>query len=68
MKVIERETMIGRRVTKPDALDKATGRTRYVNDLVLPRMLYAKVYRSERTHARLKRVDVDRARGVRSRC
>ncbi len=38
-KVIERRTVIGERVAKLDAPDKVTGRTRFVNDLVLPRML-----------------------------
>ena len=36
---IEKSTLIGRSVPKPDAPDKAIGRTRYINDLVLPRML-----------------------------
>ena len=37
--VFEKKTVIGKRVTKPDAPDKATGRTIYINDMVLPRML-----------------------------
>ena len=39
-KVYEKETIIGKRVTKPDAPDKATGKTIYINDMVLPRMLF----------------------------
>ena len=37
--VIEKQSLIGKRVPKPDGPDKAVGRTRYVNDMELPRML-----------------------------
>ena len=34
-----KQTLIGTRVKKPDAPDKAIGKTRYINDMVLPQML-----------------------------
>ena len=46
-KVFEKETIIGTRVTKPDAPDKATGKTIYINDMVLPRMLFGKILHTD---------------------
>ncbi len=63
-KVIEKTTIIGKRVTKLDAPDKATARTRYINDLVLPRMLYAKILRTDRVHAKILGIDTSRARAL----
>ena len=39
-----------------------TGRGKYVDDLVLPKMLHAAFVRSPFAHARIKRIDVDLAR------
>jgi xanthine dehydrogenase molybdenum-binding subunit len=64
MKVIEKDTIIGKRVPKMDAPDKATGRTRYVNDMVLPRMLYGKILRTDRVHALIKRIDTSKAKAL----
>ena len=62
--VIEKDTLIGKRVPKPDAPDKAIGRTRYINDLELPRMLIGKILRTDRVHARIVRIDVSKARAL----
>jgi CO/xanthine dehydrogenase Mo-binding subunit len=64
MKVIERETLIGKRITKLDAPEKASGQTRYVHDLDLPGQLYGKILRSTRVHARIVRIDVSKARAL----
>lgn len=64
MSVIHKKSLIGRGIPKLDAPDKATGRVRYINDLVLPRMLYGKILRSSRVHAKIKRLDVSRARAL----
>ena len=48
---------IGRRGRKSDGADKATGRTRYADDIQLPGMLHAKIKRSTRVHARI--IDID---------
>ncbi len=61
---IEKSTLIGKSVPKPDAPDKAIGRTRYINDMVLPRMLYGKILRSDRAHARIVRVDTAAAKAL----
>jgi xanthine dehydrogenase molybdenum-binding subunit len=63
-RVIPKHTTLGTRVVKLDAADKATGRTRYINDLVLPRMLHAKILRSQRVHAKILRVDTGKAKAL----
>jgi xanthine dehydrogenase molybdenum-binding subunit len=54
---IPRTTLIGQRVKKPDAADKAAGKTQYINDMVLPQMLIGKVLFAGRPHARIVRID-----------
>ncbi len=54
--------VVGQAVPRVDALEKVTGRARYVSDLVLPGMAHAKILRSPYPHARVVRVDVTRAR------
>ena len=54
--------VVGRSVPRTDAVDKVTGRARYVTDLELPGMAHARLLRSPYAHARLVRVDVSRAR------
>ncbi len=61
-KVIEKTSIIGNRVAKLDAPDKATARTRYINDMVLPRMLYGKILRTERVHAKILSIDTSKAK------
>jgi CO/xanthine dehydrogenase Mo-binding subunit len=55
--------VVGHPVERVDAIEKVTGRARYVTDLVLPGMAFAKVLRAPHPHARVVRVDVTRARG-----
>ncbi len=59
---IMKKSLIGQRVKKPDAPDKATGKTRYINDMVLPQMLIGKVLFAGRPHARIARIDTEAAR------
>jgi CO/xanthine dehydrogenase Mo-binding subunit len=54
--------VVGQPVPRVDGLEKVTGRARYVTDLVLPGMAHAKVLRSPYAHARVRHVDVTRAR------
>jgi CO/xanthine dehydrogenase Mo-binding subunit len=54
--------VVGHPVPRVDALEKVTGRARYVTDLALPGMAHAKVLRSPYAHARVRRVDLTRAR------
>lgn len=46
---------------RADALDKATGRARYVEDIVMPGLLHAAVVRCPHPHARVLALDPDRA-------
>lgn len=52
---------IGRRLPRPDALQKVTGKGIYADDLYEEGMLHAKALRSQYPHARLVKVDVSRA-------
>ena len=63
-KVIEKESVIGKSIPKPDAPDKAIGRTRYINDMVLPRMLIGKILHTDRVHALIKNIDVTAAKAL----
>ncbi len=53
--------IVGGRHGKPDSLDAMTGVARFTDDLVLPRMLHAKILRSPHAHARIVRIDTTRA-------
>ena len=57
-------TIIGRSLPKVDAAAKVTGQTVFADDLVLPRMVYAKLLRSPHPHARLRSIHVGRAAAV----
>ncbi|MGD2110562.1 MAG: xanthine dehydrogenase family protein molybdopterin-binding subunit [Phycisphaerae bacterium] len=64
-----KRSLIGARVAKLDAPEKATGLARYVEDLKLPRMLYGKILFADRPHARIVEIDTSEAnamRGVRA--
>ena len=64
MKVIDKESLIGKRIAKLDAPEKASGKTRYVHDLDVPGQLHAKILRSSRVHARILRIDASKARAL----
>ena len=57
-------SVIGQSLPKIDAWAKVTGETRFADDLVLPRMAYAKLLRSPHAHALIKRIDTTRARAL----
>ncbi len=57
-------SVIGQSLPKIDAWAKVTGETRFADDLVLPRMAYAKLLRSPHAHALIKRIDTVRARAL----
>lgn len=65
MTVIEKETLIGKRITKLDAPQKTTGEARYLHDITLPGMLYGKILRTDRVHARIVRIDTSAAIALR---
>ncbi|NWF91478.1 MAG: molybdopterin-dependent oxidoreductase [Syntrophaceae bacterium] len=61
--------VVGKREPMLDALDKATGRARFTDDLSLPGMLYGKILRSPLPHAKILYVDLsgaEKATGVKA--
>ena len=55
---------VGKPLRRVDALGKAVGATVYAGDFLLPNMLHAKVFRSSEPSARIKRLDVSKAKGL----
>jgi CO/xanthine dehydrogenase Mo-binding subunit len=53
--------IIGKPLVKVDAAAKVVGQTLFADDVVLPRMLFARILRSPHPHARLRSLDVSRA-------
>jgi len=58
------DTLIGKRIPKKDAPEKASGRTRYIDDINVPGQLYGKILRSTQVHARIRAIDTDAARAL----
>lgn len=54
---MEEYSVIGKRISKVDALTKALGEAKYATDIYLPGMLHGKVLRSIYPHARILRID-----------
>jgi CO/xanthine dehydrogenase Mo-binding subunit len=53
--------VVGKPLRKFDDRAKCTGQTRFADDIVLPRMLFAKLLRSPVPHALIKHIDVSKA-------
>ncbi len=53
---------IGKSTPRKDALDIVTGKTKFINDLTVPNMLYGKVLRSPLPHALIKSIDTAEAK------
>ena len=56
--------IVGKPLRRVDALGKSVGATVYAGDYFVPNMLYAKVFRSEEPSARIKKLDVSRAKSL----
>ncbi len=56
--------VVGRPFRKVDARAKCTGQTKFADDIVLPRMLFAKLLRAHEPHARIVRIDTSKARAL----
>jgi CO/xanthine dehydrogenase Mo-binding subunit len=54
-------TVVGTSPRRLDLDDKITGKARYASDIQLPGMLYGKIVRSDRPHARILKIDVSAA-------
>ena len=57
-------TLIGQRIPKMDAPEKASGKTRYVHDIEFSGQLHAAILRSARVHARIISIDTSRAKAL----
>ena len=57
-------SVVGKRLPRVDVLDKVTGKALYSADINLPNMLYGRVLWSPHAHARIRRLDVSRARAL----
>lgn len=55
-------SVIGQKVRRRDAVEKATGKAIYADDLLLPNMLYGRVLRSAYPHALIKGIDCSEAK------
>ena len=60
----KKKTLIGERITKLDAPEKAAGLTRYIEDMKKPRMLYGKILFAGRPHARILKIDTSEAKAM----
>ena len=56
--------VVGKNITRIDALSKVTGKAKYTLDLELPGMLYGKILRSPYPHAKVVKLDVERAKAM----
>src|SRR3954447_20130551 len=57
-------TTIGHPTPRIDALERVTGTAKYTLDVQLPGMLYARALRSPHAHARIRSIDVSKARAL----
>jgi len=58
------ERQVGRRIDRLESRSKVTGTADYTHNVVLPRMLHAKIVRSVHAHARILSIDTSAAAAV----
>ncbi len=56
--------VVGKPLPRLDGPDSVTGRAIYTVDVALPEMLHIKLFRSDLPHAKIRRLDVSRARAL----
>jgi xanthine dehydrogenase molybdenum-binding subunit len=56
--------VIGKRIPKIDAAQKAMGRAEYIQDVKMPGMLYGKILYSKHAHARILKMDISKAKAL----
>ena len=61
LSLAEKYGLVGRSVPKIDGGLKVTGNARYIDDIELPNMLYGKILRSRFPHAKILRINTERA-------
>ena len=57
-------SVVGKSLPKVDAYVKVTGSLKYADDIVLARTVFGRMVRSPHAHARIERVNVERARAL----
>jgi 4-hydroxybenzoyl-CoA reductase subunit alpha len=57
-------SVVGKRLPKIDAPDKATGRALYTDDITLPNMIYGKLLLSPVPHAKIKSINTKKAKSL----
>ncbi len=55
---------IGKSLPRSDGLEKVTGQALYLNDIVLPGMLYGKILRSPIAHGKIVKIDTSRVKNL----
>jgi len=58
------ERYIGKPIPRIDALEKATGKIKYMSDLSFPNMAFGKVLRAKYPHAKILKIDTSRAEAL----
>jgi CO/xanthine dehydrogenase Mo-binding subunit len=56
--------LVGKSLPRLDGVDSVTGRATYTVDIALPGLLHARLFRSPVPHAKIRRLDVSRARAL----
>ena len=54
--LMNRKRIVGESVPRKEGRDKVTGRSKYVDDMVLPNMLFAATVRSQIPHGRIRKI------------
>ena len=57
-------SVFGKSLVRKDAVEKAKGEAKYVDDIQLPRMLHAKFLRSPHAHAKITSIDTSKAEAM----
>ena len=60
----EKFKIIGKRQPKIDAWKRVSGKAKYASDIYLPGMLYARILRSPYPHAKVVKIDVEKAKAL----
>ena len=55
---------IGRSIPRKDGRGKVTGETKFFSDMTLPNMLHAEVARSKYPHAKIRKINVEKAKDL----
>ncbi|MBU0465071.1 MAG: xanthine dehydrogenase family protein molybdopterin-binding subunit, partial [Proteobacteria bacterium] len=57
-------SVVGKRIPKLDAAQKAMGRAEYIQDIKMPGMLYGKILYSKYAHANIIKIDTSKAKAL----